>query len=238
MEEAQVARAPSPKRFGAGALPHTRQRTRKTCARSGAETGLLMRQEQYGEALAVLNSMPQEKELRPREQTEHQRMLAYVNVLAAAKTDGRNAYRLNGHEVQQLEQLVADLYDRPAVWASNLLCAVYARCRAPYTGGAPTAKSLQLEPSTETERLASPGLLLQPNPATTFVAMNYDLPGNKGTAQLRIRDAGGRVVHTLQIAGEQGQQVWDSRDTAPGMYTVELLRDGRVERNERLVIQP
>ena len=81
-------------------------------------------------------------------------------------------------------------------------------------------------------------LLLQPNPASTYVAMNYNLPGNTSVAQLRVRDASGRVVHTQQIAGEQGQQVWDTRGTAPGVYTVELLREGRVERSERLVIQP
>ena len=85
---------------------------------------------------------------------------------------------------------------------------------------------------------AAPELLLQPNPASTYVAMNYDLPGNTSVAQVRVRDASGRVVHTLQIAGEQGQQVWDTRGTAPGVYTVELLREGRVERSERLVIQP
>jgi len=84
----------------------------------------------------------------------------------------------------------------------------------------------------------APGLLLQPNPASTFVAMNYNLPGNTGTAQLRIRDTSGRVIHTQQISGEQGQQVWDTRGTAPGVYSVELLRNGRVERSERLVIQP
>ena len=84
----------------------------------------------------------------------------------------------------------------------------------------------------------SPGLLLQPNPASTYVAMNYNLLGYTSMAQLRIRDVGGRVVHTLQAAGEQGQQVWDTRGTAPGVYSVELLRDGRVERSERLVIQP
>jgi len=82
------------------------------------------------------------------------------------------------------------------------------------------------------------GLLLLPNPASTYVAMNYSLPGNTGTGQLRLRDASGRVVHTLQVAEEQGQQVWDTRGTAPGVYSVELLRDGRVERSERLVIQP
>jgi hypothetical protein len=32
--------------------------------------------------------------------------------------------------------------------------------------------------------------------------------------------------------------VWDTRGTAPGVYTVELLREGRIEHTERLIIQP
>ena len=210
----------------------------RTNAARYAETGLLLKQQRFADALAVLNAMPVEKALRPKEQTERQRMLDYVDVLATAHSDGRSAYRLNGQEVQQLDELVGELYDRPAVWASNLLCAVYGICRPPFTGGAPTAKSLRMYPDPENASSATPGLLLQPNPANTYVVMNYNLPGNTGTAQLRVRDASGRVVNTLQFAGEQGQQVWDTRGTAPGVYTVELLRGGRVERSERLVIQP
>jgi hypothetical protein len=55
---------------------------------------------------------------------------------------------------------------------------------------------------------------------------------------LVVRDASGRVLHQLNAAGEQGQRVWDTRELAPGIYTVELRREGRVEGTERLVIQP
>ncbi len=79
---------------------------------------------------------------------------------------------------------------------------------------------------------------IQPNPANNWAAVSFHLPGNTATLQLRIRDASGRAVHTIQASGEEGQVVWDTRGTAPGVYTVELLRDGKVERTERLIIQP
>ena len=81
-------------------------------------------------------------------------------------------------------------------------------------------------------------LLLWPNPSNQQTWLAYSLPGHSGPVQLRIRDAQGRLAHSIQASGEEGQVVWDTRDVAPGIYTVELLRDGHVERTERLVIQP
>jgi hypothetical protein len=210
----------------------------RTNAARYAETGLLLRQQRYTEAQAVLNAMPAEKELRPKEQSERQRMLSYVGLLATAKADGRDPYRLKANEVQQLETLVGDHYDRPAVWASNLLCAQYKLCRAPYTGGKPEPKSIRLHDYSNTSAALGSQLRIQPNPANNWAAFTYSLPGNSATLQLRIRDASGRVVHTLQAGGEEGQVVWDTRGTAPGVHTVELLREGQVERTERLIVQP
>ncbi len=79
---------------------------------------------------------------------------------------------------------------------------------------------------------------IHPNPASTWAAFNYNIPGNSATLQLRIRNAQGSMIHSLQGSGEVGQLMWDTRGIAPGVYSVELLRDGRMERTERLVIQP
>jgi hypothetical protein len=210
----------------------------RTNAARYAETGLLMRQERYSEALDVLHAMPAERDLRQGEQSERMRMIDYVELLADAQADDRHAYQLSAQEVQQLELLVDKLYDRPAVWASNLLCAQYKICRPPYTGGEPAPKSLNHPKQPMTVAGQAPALRIHPNPANNWAAVSYHVPGNRANLQLRIRDAQGRVVHTLQAAGEEGQVLWDPRRVAPGMYTVELLRNGRMECTERLIIQP
>ncbi len=83
-----------------------------------------------------------------------------------------------------------------------------------------------------------PALRLHPNPASHWVAMSYHLPGYNGEVTLVVRDAGGRVLHQLKAAGEQGQRVWDTRELAPGVYVVELQGMGRVPHSARLVVQP
>jgi hypothetical protein len=81
-------------------------------------------------------------------------------------------------------------------------------------------------------------LQLWPNPSAGQVWLAYALPGHSGPVQMRIRDAQGRIAHSMQASGEEGQVVWGTRNVAPGVYTVELLRDGKLERTERSVIQP
>jgi hypothetical protein len=96
------------------------------------------------------------------------------------------------------------------------------------------------ELTTGLEEKATPQAILRlwPNPGVSDVWLHYAVHSNRGTVQLRIRDAQGRMTHTLQASGAEGQVVWDTRGIAPGVYTVELFVSGAVERTERLVIQP
>ena len=166
-------------------------------------------------------------------------MLKYIDVLAEAAEDERNAYQLTSLEAAALDSMVADHYDRPSIWASNLLCAVYGICRAPYTGGG-GALELQRLPITlppPPTASANPALRLQPNPASSGVTMVYNLPGNIGAAKLIVRDINGRLVQVITIGGEQGQATWSVQQVVPGVYSVELVREGRTVSTERLVIQ-
>ncbi len=154
-------------------------------------------------------------------------------------TDGRSAYELNGAEVDSLVAVVGDHYDRPAVWASNLLCAVYGQCRAPYTGEAGVPKSGRSRQRDITvPNLAYGSYGLQPNPARQWVLFSYDR-GDEGAAPGRIvvRDLLGRTMATLPMNGIQGQQVWDTQGVVPGTYLVEYRSGEQRLHMEKLIIQ-
>ena len=58
------------------------------------------------------------------------------------------------------------------------------------------------------------------------------------TAAFRmIRDVAGREVHRLQLNVRNEQVVWDTRQAAPGSYTVALLNNGRQLHAEKLIIR-
>jgi len=200
---------------------------------------ILLATNEHAEAETVITELATEKPLNAAELAERNRMLKYIDVLAEAAAEDRNAYQLTSLEVAVLDSMAADHYDRPSVWASNLLCAVYGICRAPYTGGGDGLMELQslMEQPAAVPSAINPALLLQPNPASSGVTMVYSLPGNRGSAKLLVRDISGRIVQELTIGGEQGQATWTVQQVVPGVYSVELLCNGRMVGIERLVIQ-
>ena len=204
-----------------------------------AEAALLLGQGEFAEAEAVISAMPTEKEQKPREENERQRMLTYIGVLAGAATESRNAYQLNAGEVQALDEMVGTHYDHPANWASNLLCAVYKKCRPPYTGDANTPKSNRSrQRNTDAQLAQSSTYGVQPNPARGTVVFTYDdRSRNEGPGRIEVRDLSGRRIATLAMNGAQGQQTWDVQGVASGTYLVEYIAGARSLHTERLVIQ-
>ncbi len=53
-----------------------------------------------------------------------------------------------------------------------------------------------------------------------------------------VRDAQGRIMHQELVSGPEVQLVWDTRQLAQGLYSVELLEDGKRLQTERLIVQP
>ena len=141
-------------------------------------------------------------------------------------------------EVAQLQSLIAGKHDRPAVWAQNILCFHYALCRPPLTGGDDMApKSLPYTPLADLEPV-HPSLQLHPNPANTWVAVTYDLLSEPKDAVIIVRDSVGREVARHAVRTREGQLLQDTRELAPGAYTVELLDNNMRKRTEKLIVRP
>lgn len=205
-----------------------------------AEAAWLLGQERHAEADSVMQAMPQEKGLTAREEQERQRMFTLIGVLATAADESRDAYHLNISEVSELQELVGEEYDRPAVWASNLLCAVYGQCRAPFTGGAGASKSGRTRTRqrvTEAPPVSQDSFRIQPNPARSHVTFAYERKDGGTRGRIVVSDLAGRTMATLPMNGRQGQQAWDAQGVAPGTYLVQYLGGSQVLHGERLVIQ-
>jgi hypothetical protein len=130
-------------------------------------------------------------------------------------------------------------YDKAAVWAGNLLCAVYGRCRTPSTGGGSGDTKSLMPPPTTTERTTSNRTLqLNPNPARGQVAVVYELKDAVGSVELVMRDPAGREVDRLLLGAAVGRVDWTISGLPAGVYTVELRNSGHVQQVSRLVLQP
>jgi hypothetical protein len=202
-----------------------------------AEALLLMQQGQLNEAHAVVSAIPTEHELRPKELDERGRMLQVIALMQAVKASDRSEAELTVAEQDNLAALVEGQLDRPNVWAQNLLCWFYDRCTVPPSGGDDTPKSAKPQRRPLVVENA-PMLAVQPNPATTWATFTITLDHEPVNAMVVVRDAQGRIMHQELVNGPEVQLVWDTRQMAQGLYSVELLEDGKRLQAERLIVQP
>ena len=81
---------------------------------------------------------------------------------------------------------------------------------------------------------------IQPNPAESYTTITYALPvqawGER--ASIVVRDMMGKEQRRFVLAAAEGQVLWDTRGTAPGTYTVELVQSGARLATERVVVKP
>lgn len=203
-----------------------------------SEAALLLGLGEHAEARAVVEAMPTEKDQKDPEEQERQRMLTYIGVLEAAAGQGRSAHQLNPAEVQQLVAMVDVHYDRPANWASNLLCAVYGQCRAPYTGGAGVEKSGgRTRDTSKPDDRSEASFGIYPNPARDQLTLHYEQGAEAQVAVANLRDANGRMVGSIPLNANAGQHTLSVAHLAPGAYTVQYLSGNRVVGTVPFLIQ-
>ncbi|OFY47569.1 MAG: hypothetical protein A2W85_12315 [Bacteroidetes bacterium GWF2_41_31] len=65
-----------------------------------------------------------------------------------------------------------------------------------------------------------------PNPAKDWTTFTYKLPETENSAVIEISDVTGKTVQVIHLTTNQGQVVWDTRNTQPGIYLYTLKASG------------
>jgi hypothetical protein len=76
---------------------------------------------------------------------------------------------------------------------------------------------------------------MSPNPASTWVTIEYSLPSDANKAQMRIINTLGMTVATYDLQGKESQKILDLRDLTSGVYTY-VVSCGRFSNKGKLVI--
>ena len=65
-----------------------------------------------------------------------------------------------------------------------------------------------------------------PNPAKDWTTFTYKLPETENSAVIEISDVTGKTVQIIHLTTDQGQVVWDTRKSKPGIYLYTLKASG------------
>ncbi|MBS1936236.1 MAG: hypothetical protein JSS84_00285 [Bacteroidetes bacterium] len=201
------------------------------------EVNVLLEQNRFDEAVALLQGLDADYLLEKQGMQDRNDMLDLITAIRPVIDGGRTLMQLEPGELAAMEGIATRQPSLASSYARNTLCYGYNICMPPVTGGANQPKmALALPAATSTA--TTPSLLAHPNPASTWVAFSHTLPGKVDQARIRIVDPLGRVVNEMAIGASPGQEIWDTRGTAPGSYLVELYNAGRLVGAQRVVVNP
>ena len=211
----------------------------RTSAARYAEALTFIEEHRYDSARIVVEVIPvEDPKLKEKQLEEKDRMLQLIDFFQDMDAAGKSAAKLDHDDISRLESIIDEQYDRPATWAQNLLCFHYKHCRPPLTGGEGRAEPRMVHALTADQAAKTlPALLIRPNPANTWVVFEYRIIEVVDRAYIRVVGVDGRELTRIPITAPEGQPIYDTRQVAKGVYTVELVNEGRTVETDKLVVE-
>ena len=166
--------------------------------------------------------------------------MSLLSLYQTLEGEGRNTLQLTENEAAMVESIANDGQGASRARAEALLrslsdgyISVMSCPTMPETfGGRGTAASP--DPTLLNKALGF-SANLTPNPATTWVAVDFTLPQGAAKATLTLTNTLGVAVMTAELSGNQGQKVLDLRPLAAGVYGYSV-RCGEYVLNGKLVV--
>jgi len=187
-------------------------------------------------AYTLANILPQLYMLAGDELTEHNYFIDILSLHDTLSRQGRNIFQLDSNEIAALV-IIAD--------SSNSIAGTQARSilEAAYDYHYTNCPNIDSTAGYKNRRINMDALIkvygidisVKPNPAKQWAAFDYKLPEGKNLATITIRDVTGKIVEVLQVHGQQGQKLWDTRQIDHGVYIYTLEVAG-IRKSGKIVI--
>jgi hypothetical protein len=196
-----------------------------------------VQQNNYTDALALANLFPELYNLQGTALNEYQYYMDMLNFDIILKQENRNPAELTETELALLEQIAEESQENAGAQAKAILEHFYGQhfCNCVDTD---VNENKSTSANINTNQFAEAmGLKIQaePNPATTWVSFDYELPIGNDHAQLLIRNTEGKQIALFQISDQLGQKVWDTRSLKAGTYIYEFI-SGDLKQSGKIII--
>ncbi len=192
----------------------------------------------FTDAMALANMLPSLYGLAGNDLLDHNDYLSLLALYQTLYQSGRTTFQLTDAERELVEGIAGNGYGAASVMARSIMESVYGAgaFSCPQTdlskGDRGTTSSYSSE---EIGKAVGLACSTSPNPATTWVAVDYTLPGGASKAVLAVTNALGVTVMSTELDGSTGQKVLDLRPLANGVYTCTVLC-GKYQMTGKLVV--
>lgn len=191
----------------------------------------------YSGALALAGMMPGLYNYSEKEIVEHNYYTELLDLRLNLDQQGRSFFDLDSTEVTNLAYIANNSKGTGGAQARGILESAYGYkfCNCLYvpdTSGYKSSSSFSYE---ALYKAFGPEIDVNPNPASDWVAFNYALPDGEAEGIIKISDVNGKIIETFTVTGLQGQKVWDTWKTNPGIYFYTFTVNG-ITKSGKLVI--
>jgi hypothetical protein len=199
--------------------------------------GTYLLENNFTSAFALANLLPQLYNLQGADLEEHNRYIDMIQLQQILFNDGRMMDHLTLGELNMLNEYALTSEGSSGVQAMGILESFYGatfnNCKS-LTDGEESFKNSPVNTNLLGEAYGL-NVSVKPNPAKEFAAFDFTLPKEATTAILTITSQQGHVVERLELNGNKGQKLWDTRKIPSGAY-IYVLEAAGFSKSGKLVI--
>lgn len=174
----------------------------------------------FTDAFTLADMLPQLYNLEGNELTEYNYYMDMLDLHHTLYQQGRNTFQLDSTEKAFITSIADNSNGVAGAQAKSILEYVYNEyyVDCPEADGSAGYKQSRIINPESLGRVYGLGITVKPNPAKQWAAFDYTLPERKTSAIITITNSNGKTVEILEVNGQQGQKLWDTRNIKPGLY--------------------
>lgn len=193
---------------------------------------LLLLDDRISEAMTILDSAYSRYQLTEMDYFNIQDIKSLVSIL-----DGKPLYNLDSITLNWVESFV-DSDGYAGSWARSI-SSLYGGYYPPEYVITDTTEVYYLEmPAGEQNPLNEFDFMVYPNPANTFVNVEWKHLDFSDHASLLIYDIHGRLVIKQSGLPATGSYTWYPEETVSGVYIFQMEADGKIIKSSKVIISP
>lgn len=195
-----------------------------------------MHEDNYADALTLANMLPALYNLTGDELNDHYDYVEMIGLFKELYEEDRTIHQLTESESDQLKIIIENNYGTAAATAKNIMYAIndehFYNCPNLNEDLTNKAQSINMDDWAKTNGTS---VTVSPNPAREWVSFDYTLSGNESTGVIILANSQGKIVREIEVTGQQGQKLVDTRNLPSGTYFFTLKSEGVVQTGKLLI---